>query len=663
MFYHRINYNYHLNPSDQKFTTYTPYIITSEPDTHLTTTQPTTEARPDKHVFPVPKLIEIQHKDRRKMDEYIASFPATQHGYRIRIGRSQPKTSPVSHYECYRSGYPKGIPAALGTSKSLCIDCPFKLSTRWLYEPCKWILIYTHLGHNHPPDPDVKPRKRFHDPKAKPILAPGVVMDDDKTPTSTPDQDQEERHPTVELGLDSNVSKVPHPQDPMEEQHPTVELGLDSNVSIVPHPQEPFAFEPCSHDIDPFETVISTLTARLRAMSPRRKQEILKKIDEIINDHNQPPFTKPLPLSFTANCVPSPSQAVDLYLHSPNKPQGTTETTEIGMDHAMENEESQFDKLLDDLYGPSEVTNSTFNIEDLLISQPTFEPVQTSVSTPPLCTPDTQPPSALDANVNTGVKPDTSTMLQETSNTSATPPGPFTRKRAREEALLQKPNLVNPTLPALLTKYSIRDWLVPSISDIREVKADGHCGFRAISVSLGHSQDNWSAIRQSMLDTINSMTDILTPRTLPEPRAQALARLATNKPNVVSEQQYWLTMPGWGGIIATTFNRPVLYYEPGVSNNRIFFPYHSSPNLNPPIVIIYANYHFASVLLDFTLAHLPIPRVCPTWQRFAKAEASGWLDTWQSHINEHTAFLNTLKPRTRRKQKNKAPQEPTVVSD
>ncbi|EGF97828.1 uncharacterized protein MELLADRAFT_114051 [Melampsora larici-populina 98AG31] len=362
---------------------YFPFILRSPP---YQSTIVVLSMEAEEYTLPVPNTIEIKHKDCRKMDDYVMSFPATQHGYRMRIGHSQPKSSPVSTYECYRSGYPKGQPAALGTTKSLRIGCPLELTTRYIYSTSSWILIHTHVGHNHPPDPSVKPRKRHIDPKAPPILAPGVVWDASDGPTSTPVQDQD------------------------QEQQP---LALVSNQYIVP----------------------------------------------------------------------------------------------------------------------------------------------------PL-------------------------------------------------------------------------------------------------------QDEWLAIRQSMQETIITMPNILTPRALPEPRDEALARLATTKKNVIHEQKYWLTMPGWGGIIATTFNRPVIYYEPGISNNRIFFPYHTSPNLTPPIVIIYADFHFASALLDFTLDRLPVPRVCPTWQRFATAKASIWLDDWKSLIQLHADFLNNRKPRTRRNPKDKkVPQEPTVVSD
>ncbi|KAH9815797.1 hypothetical protein DFH28DRAFT_892047 [Melampsora americana] len=248
-----------------------------------------------KHVFPVPDIIQINHKDRRKMDEYVEMFPATRYGYRIRIGRSQPKTSPVSHYECHRSGHPKGRLAASGKSKSQRIDCPFHLSARYLYDRSSWILIHTHLGHNHPPDPAIKPRKKHHDPKALPILAPGVVMDlNDLICNQSPPS---ELQPPINANNSSNSI--------------ILDLGLDTNRhtdSISPQPvPECFVPSPTSSNNVPksLEYSILRLANRLRAIPSDRLPDTLKRIDAILSDETPPPFHKTLPLTLTPCYEPS----------------------------------------------------------------------------------------------------------------------------------------------------------------------------------------------------------------------------------------------------------------------------------------------------------------------------------------------------------------------
>lgn len=124
-------------------------------------------------------------------------------------------------------------------------------------------------------------------------------------------------------------------------------------------------------------------------------------------------------------------------------------------------------------------------------------------------------------------------------------------------------------------------------------------------------------------------------RTFFMPRKDAIHSLATRKPNVLSETEYWLSMPGWGGVIATTFDWPVIYFAPGMCDQTIF-PFVTPPNQNPPIVLVWANYHFASLLLDFTLPNLPAPNICITWQQFCTLDSSRWPDSWKPLVDTYT---------------------------
>ncbi|EGG00082.1 uncharacterized protein MELLADRAFT_112177 [Melampsora larici-populina 98AG31] len=289
--------------------------------------------------------------------------------------------------------------------------------------------------------------------------------------------------------------------------------------------------------------------------------------------------------------------------------------------------------LVDDFYGPTENTTSTFNMEEL-ISDPKAK-VQEFNKILPVHEPNKHLPTA----------PTLPTPTPTTSNLSLPAPVTrITRKRARE-------------LPPLMKKYRIRERLQPFILDVCEVEPDGHCGFRAIAVALGRSQDEWLDIRQSMVKTVEIYPQLFSDDTLPQPRAEGLNRLRTRKQNVVSQQEHWLTMPGWGGVIATTFERPVIYYDPGASSQSTF-PYLTGPNQHPPIVLTVASLHFCTLKLDLTLDNLPVPRLCKTWRRYRHEDASHWLDTWGPLIELNEQFVKSNNKGRKKKQLG-----PIVVSD
>ncbi|XP_052621763.1 uncharacterized protein LOC128127338 [Lactuca sativa] len=48
----------------------------------------------------------------------------------------------------------------------------------------------------------------------------------------------------------------------------------------------------------------------------------------------------------------------------------------------------------------------------------------------------------------------------------------------------------------------------PYVSRIQNVKGDGHCGFRAISVCLGYGKDQWLYVRKQLVNELQSASDV-----------------------------------------------------------------------------------------------------------------------------------------------------------
>lgn len=236
----------------------------------------------------------------------------------------------------------------------------------------------------------------------------------------------------------------------------------------------------------------------------------------------------------------------------------------------------------------------------------------------------------------------------------------MTRKRAREQ--LDTSNL----LAGLIQRYHIHSWVAPFIQKVEEVKPDGHCGFRAISVALGRDQDDWAYIRQKMEDTLEMHPTLFTDRNVPdETRVQSLARLQTRRPNVVNNKDLWLTMPGWGGVIATTFDRPVIYFD-AVNGGQTALPYLTAANNNTPIVLAFTPQHFCSLVVDLT-EDFPAPKIDGLWRKLHSSEASDWMEVWGPLIKIGTevwlSHHQKKTGKTRTSKRNKKIPSPEVVSD
>ncbi|KAH9822476.1 hypothetical protein DFH28DRAFT_1119458 [Melampsora americana] len=695
---------------------------------HPTSTSTQMDPDPIEHTLPVPDVIEINDIDRRQMDEYVDAFGAPQHGYRIRIANWK-AGSHLCHYECYRSGFPPGKPK---TTKSLRIGCQFCLNARFLPTKRSWILIHTHLGHNHPADPNVPRRKKAV--TTKPILP----------------------HP---------YHLIIEPQH-HDEQSPAPELQVSrhTGASITPiRSIDPKALIAPKASINPnalIELTVSTLRNRLQVLTPCRRQEVIFKINSIFTDQdcypsnptaNHSASQAPIPPSE----YPTNPKSYSLSFNSPKSIPPTTIDEILKVSPAPSarrdpepplNEDS-VDTLIDEFFGLSENTNSTFNIEDLVfhsdskvqesnpspqstkviesllestttivdhkpthgdIKSPNFnvcKPIE--VAKPPLKK-KTSPPEPRMTRKRAREQPEprmtrkrarersigyphfeTEDMAKEvakaplTTHTTTLPLAPIrrlTRKQARQQNVGNTlPNtkeatqpvasnfatsakapsgrmkgttsFVNSTLPALLKRYQIQHWLIPFVLNLHEVDADGHCGFRAIAVSIGRSQDDWLYVRQSLINTLERWPNVFSDSRLPEERTSLLKRLRTKQANVLSSDEHWLSMPGIGGVIATTFDRPVLYYETGNSSNQVVFPYLTPVNDNPPIALVWSEHHFASLTLDYKNPNLPVPKVCSTWDRFRSLMASTWLPPWKPMIEKHAAFLDSQNKGTRGKKR------------
>ncbi|KAH9820128.1 hypothetical protein DFH28DRAFT_885612 [Melampsora americana] len=564
-----------------------------------------------KTILPAPPETEIftTNGEQAEMDAYVQAFGAHQYGYNIRKGNSS--TGVICHYHCHQGGSPP--PRKKGStrpSRSARIGCKFKLTARPNHQKQSWLLIHCHLGHNHPPNYNIKPRKR-----KQPTIIQTSADHPQSSTEGTADTIPVKRTPLKRIHLESIPLKTPKA---------TYHHHNTSNIDVV-------------------QATMDQLSARLEALSPNSRKYKIDQMKLILEDKPHAPS----PLRSLIDC----SQAQEAQSFSGD------DEHEISIDEML-------NEFLVPVSDPESAENLFIQIAKDLIPKDTRIPIphatnEVTYTTPSLLDNQTQSTSsnglseveAHPAQAKMNDFEHQKLQCEPSSPTSHIVAEPvitrrITRRQARQNALVQTPQIINPHLPALLTKYQVASWLIPFVRDVCEVKSDGHCGFRAISVAIGQPQDDWLKICQAMEATLENYPETFNDTVLPNPRAEALVCLRTHKSNVVHQRQYWLGMPGWSGVIATTFNRPVIYYSKDCS--IITFPYLTPPNENPPIVLCFANLHFCTLILDYTLPDLPIPRLCPTWARYKNDEASTWTKQWSSLIGKHTAFVNARNFRSKR---------------
>nr|KJB31022.1 hypothetical protein B456_005G173000 [Gossypium raimondii] len=132
----------------------------------------------------------------------------------------------------------------------------------------------------------------------------------------------------------------------------------------------------------------------------------------------------------------------------------------------------------------------------------------------------------------------------------------------------------------------IPDMFHPYITHVQDIRGDGNCGFRAISVCLGYGEDQWLYVRHQLLDELLSSYDVY-------------ARVFTNGIDELRNSlcfsqspapaEHWMVMPMTGILIANRFGVILNYLTK--RGDITFFPLWRGPE--------HFQYHHA-----ITIAHV-----------------------------------------------------------
>ena len=181
----------------------------------------------------------------------------------------------------------------------------------------------------------------------------------------------------------------------------------------------------------------------------------------------------------------------------------------------------------------------------------------------------------------------------------------------------QKPPRHDPEYLLLLPEI-----LQPYVSQVLDVKSDGHCGFRVVSYCLGRGQHEHLAVRNELYQDTKERSQWYKDQGYIDNISSVLNRIQCESSGPCRVAN-WMSMPTAGDLIANTFKCPVFFWSPSFS--QTFFPHFCPPNDNPPVFIAFlAPFKHFVVVEPKNPDLFPAPQVLRQWRQTAMPEALAW---------------------------------------
>ncbi|KAH1040033.1 hypothetical protein J1N35_041776 [Gossypium stocksii] len=162
----------------------------------------------------------------------------------------------------------------------------------------------------------------------------------------------------------------------------------------------------------------------------------------------------------------------------------------------------------------------------------------------------------------------------------------------------------------------------------KNVRGDGNCGFRTISVCVGYGEDQWLYVRHQLLDELLSSYDVYA-RVFIDGIDELRNSLCFSQSPAPAE--HWMVMPMTGVLIANRFGVILNYLTK--RGDITFFPLWRGPE--------HFQYHHA-----ITIAHVydnhnvmvqlegdyPMPTISAYWIRHKAPSTAGWQTMYMSRL-------------------------------
>ena len=121
------------------------------------------------------------------------------------------------------------------------------------------------------------------------------------------------------------------------------------------------------------------------------------------------------------------------------------------------------------------------------------------------------------------------------------------------------------------------------VDKILNPRADGHCGFRAVSFLLHQDENQWPRIRRELTRQLNRRSEFYSENMLVPDVPNALQRINFEDEDESCGQENWMSMPSTGYVLADLYQRPVFFFS--ATWSETILPSSCPPNNNPPLYL------------------------------------------------------------------------------
>ncbi|EGG09945.1 uncharacterized protein MELLADRAFT_95224 [Melampsora larici-populina 98AG31] len=628
-------------------------------------------------LLPPPSDFEAPNKD--KMKKKLQAY-AEANGYKITI-RSTDKETKI-RYACHRSGTKPSE-----TSCSLKTDCPFAFNAyevtasttpSYLQDLVKstntsnrlppigtWKVQIKHPYHNHGPM-----GLETHTPKVESltVIKQRSSLISNKLSQLSP-LDRTKALSEIQQVLEKYNASALQPHHSVEHIEP---ISTRSDVSMGPGPSTTLP----SIDLPSVEHTVPLVKKRKR----KKPKASAQPFPAVLHQHSPPPVTPASP-QLTAAPTIRPLVPLDVNISSEilERPHLPLIVTSYPMKNARpESESNTLDmKCLVDydsetmLFwnpkpdrpivafihkvhfvtpgGTSPRTfdhdpDESFDLDSLIPPLPPTSPTEkdgNATSTnldsliPPL--PPTSP-NEEDENA-TATAETTEVTIRPPVTTSCEPPKAIPVQAPPIRRVTRQTPIVPDSISLAGTRRSLRarnkkdqrvpHWLHKYVNSVTDPAPDGHCGYRAIAISLGQPEDNWHSVREDLIGELQSRPDFYNSHFEARKRGDGdvnehIKAIQTEREEVLDTPALWLNSAQMLYIIATTYKRVFCVY--GEDQSFSALPLDGSVNDNTPIFLCYdkKSVHFLSLLLFSPPTVLPIPEPWSEWHNLAHPAAKAW---------------------------------------
>ncbi|XP_028112685.1 uncharacterized protein LOC114310790 [Camellia sinensis] len=205
-----------------------------------------------------------------------------------------------------------------------------------------------------------------------------------------------------------------------------------------------------------------------------------------------------------------------------------------------------------------------------------------------------------------------------------------TKKKEKVHRLRSlNPNCFLEAFPSELRRY---------IKYVKDVAADGNCGFQAIAGLMGFGEEGWLQVRKDLLKQLHAHSDHYRNLFGSQERIDDLTNiLAYFEPNPGLDR--WMTMPDMGHLISSFYQVVLVYLS--MQQCLTFLPLTSIPTYvasRKEICIGFVNNnHFVQLILEH--GH-PIPPIATNWWRYHDPCAVGWEVVYSFRVQHFKSLIN-----------------------